>query len=178
MKGIVFTEFIELVEDRFGIEVLDSIIENSNLESKGVYTSVGTYSHFEMVELLTNLSKTINVSIPDLLFVYSEHFFQVLVNSYPEFFEKQTNAFDFLESVESYIHPEVLKLYPDAELPKFVTKRSGNQINMTYISERKLADFAHGLMTSAVAHFGEDISIEIIRKEDDQSELEFQLIKN
>lgn len=178
MKGIVFTEFVELVEDRFGIEVLDSIIENSNLESKGVYTAVGTYSHFEMVELLTNLSSTINVSIPDLLFVYSEHFFQVLVDSYPGFFQKQTNAFDFLESIESYIHPEVLKLYPDAELPKFVTKRSGNQMDMTYISERKLADFAHGLMTAAVSHFDEDISIAITRKSEDQTEVEFQLIKN
>ncbi len=30
MKGIVFTEFIELVEDKFGFEAADEIIENSD----------------------------------------------------------------------------------------------------------------------------------------------------
>jgi hypothetical protein len=33
MKGIVFTEFLDLVEDKFGLEVLDKIITQSNLES-------------------------------------------------------------------------------------------------------------------------------------------------
>ncbi len=31
MKGIVFTEFLELVEHKFGLEVVDEIIEKSNL---------------------------------------------------------------------------------------------------------------------------------------------------
>ncbi len=44
MKGIVFTGFLELVEDKYGLEMVDEIITNSNLESKGIYTSVGTYS--------------------------------------------------------------------------------------------------------------------------------------
>ena len=42
MKGIVFSEFLDLVEVKFGLEMVDKIIDQSNLESKGVYTSVGT----------------------------------------------------------------------------------------------------------------------------------------
>ena len=30
MKGIVFTEFLELVENKFGLEMVDTIILNSN----------------------------------------------------------------------------------------------------------------------------------------------------
>ena len=45
MKGIVFTEFFELVEDKFGLEVVQQIIDECKLESEGIYTSVGTYSH-------------------------------------------------------------------------------------------------------------------------------------
>ena len=41
MKGIIFTEFIEMVEDKFGFEVADNIITNSNLPSGGAYTAVG-----------------------------------------------------------------------------------------------------------------------------------------
>ena len=57
MKGIIFTDFLELVEEKFGLEMVDTIIEASELESNGVYTGVGTYSFGEMVQLLGNLSK-------------------------------------------------------------------------------------------------------------------------
>ena len=45
MKGIVFREFISMVENEFSIETADEIITASNLKSEGAYTSVGTYPH-------------------------------------------------------------------------------------------------------------------------------------
>jgi len=83
MKGIVFTEFLELVEDKFGMEMLDDIITASNLESDGVYTSIGTYKFSQMLQLLQNLSKNTGISIDNLLLVYGEHFFSVIEESYP-----------------------------------------------------------------------------------------------
>ena len=35
MKGIVFTEFLEMVEEKYGYEVVDQIIEESKLPSGG-----------------------------------------------------------------------------------------------------------------------------------------------
>ena len=55
MKGIVFTEFLELVEDKFGLEMVDKIISEAQLESNGTYTTIGTYSFSEMLQLLQNL---------------------------------------------------------------------------------------------------------------------------
>ena len=46
MKGMVFIEFLELVEEKFGLEMVDNIIEQSNLESEGVYTLVGAKVKF------------------------------------------------------------------------------------------------------------------------------------
>ena len=43
MKGVIFTEFLELVEKKFGLAMVDKIIGQSNLASEGIYTSVGTY---------------------------------------------------------------------------------------------------------------------------------------
>ena len=51
MKGIVFTEFLELVEDKFGLETVDEIIQKSDLESNGIYTSIGTYKFSEMLNI-------------------------------------------------------------------------------------------------------------------------------
>ena len=67
MKGIVFTEFLELVEDTFGLETVEEIIEKSNLPSKGAYTSIGTYAFSEMLSLLKHLSEKTNMAIDELL---------------------------------------------------------------------------------------------------------------
>ena len=73
---------------------------------------------------------------------------------------------------------EVLKLYPDAELPRFdVVRKSEDVLEMTYHSERKLADFAHGLLNSAVQHFKEDIEIEKEEVSSDGSVVRFTLTK-
>ena len=56
MKGIVFTEFIEMVESEFSMKMADDIITQSNLVSNGVYTSIGTYNHTEIFELVNELS--------------------------------------------------------------------------------------------------------------------------
>jgi len=38
MKGMVFTEFIEFVEREFGFDVVDAMIEKSNVPNGGAYT--------------------------------------------------------------------------------------------------------------------------------------------
>lgn len=86
MKGIVFSEFIELVEDKFGIEIADTIIEKSNLPNQGTYTQVGTYDHKEMLTLVTHLSKETGIEVPVLVQAFSEHFFDRFTQMYPQFF--------------------------------------------------------------------------------------------
>ena len=154
MKGIVFTEFLEFVEDHHGVVMVDKLITNSKLESKGVYTSVGTYNHTEMVELVTWLSKETKMPIGTLLDIYGEHFFTILYTSYPAFFEEITDCFKFLDTVDKYIHPEVLKLYPDAELPRFETESmSEKEMVLVYHSQRALYPFAGGIIRGLMIHF-------------------------
>jgi hypothetical protein len=51
IKGIVFVEFIEMVDNQFSLEMSERLIEMTDLPSKGVYTSVGTYDFNEMLTL-------------------------------------------------------------------------------------------------------------------------------
>ena len=60
MKGIIFTEFLDLVEKKFGLVMVDKIINQSQLDSNGAYTSVGTYEFSEMLQLISNLSEDFN----------------------------------------------------------------------------------------------------------------------
>ena len=77
MKGVVFTEFLEMVESKFGLETVDNIIENSNLPSEGIYTSVGTYSFNEMVSLITSLSTEVKTPVGDLIYAFGLFLFNV-----------------------------------------------------------------------------------------------------
>jgi hypothetical protein len=178
MKGIVFTEFIEMVEDKFGFEVADDIITKSKLESGGNYTAVGTYPHAEMVSLVTSLSNNTDIEVSVLLRVYGEHLFLSFVKLYGHFFENVPDCFTFLESIDNYIHREVLKLYPDAELPSFKSKRENSDtLIMHYKSERKMADFAFGLIEGSLKYFKEPATINMEEISDDKTQMKFTITK-
>lgn len=161
MKGIVFTEFIDMVESKFGFDMMDDIIESTNLPSGGIYTAVGTYDHTEMVQLVVALSKRTEIPTAQLLKTYGKHLFVVFTKNYPHFFKNINNAFDFFEQIDHYVHVEVRKLYPDAELPKFNTHRpSNNTLEMLYQSDRRMSDLAYGLIEAAIEHYKEVATVE------------------
>ncbi len=155
MKGVVFTEFLEMVESKFSADMVDDIIDASELPSEGAYTSIGTYDHKEMVQLVSALSQRTELEVPLLLKTFGVHLFGRFVLGFPTMFEGRNNAYEFMENVEGCVHVEVRKLYADAELPTFETKRNDDgSLEMVYTSVRGLADFAEGLITGCIAHYG------------------------
>ncbi len=161
MKGIVFTQFLEMVENTYGYEMVDHLLSNGNLPSKGAYTSIGTYDMQEMVVLLGLLHERTLLPIPTLLHIFGRFLFKGFTQVYPQFFEGHRSAFTFLESVESYIHVEVKKLYHDAQLPQFtVTRQDESTLELIYHSERRLSDLAEGLIGAALDYFQEKAKIE------------------
>jgi hypothetical protein len=161
MKGIVFTEFFELVETLFNENMVDDIIDDCDLESGGAYTTVGTYDHTELLQLVGALSKKSDIPVKDLVFKYGHHLFARFHELMPQFFEAPKSAFEFLESVHDTIHVEVKKLYPQANLPSFKTTRKSNDtLIMIYESQCPFADFAHGLMVGCIDFYDENIGID------------------
>ena len=179
MKGIVFTEFLDLVEEKFGLEMVDKIISQSKLESEGIYTSIGTYSFSEMLQLLTNLSNNTGISTDDLLLVYAEHFFSVIETSYPGLLATYNDPIEMLASIEDHIHVEVQKIYPDAELPTFIIEeQTENSLIMIYKSSRAMHHFGLGLMNKTFEHFNSTASIVLEKIKEDGTEVKFIVNKN
>jgi hypothetical protein len=160
MKGIVFTEFLEMVEHKFSADMVDRIIDEADVASGGAYSAVGTYPHGELVALVVKLSEATGVPVPDLVKTFGRHLFGQFVKGYPAFFAGVPSAFAFLERIENHIHVEVRKLYPDAELPTFeCTSRGPATLELVYRSSRGFADLAEGLMLGCFDHFGEPTRI-------------------
>ena len=154
MKGIVFTEFLDMVEERYSAHVADRVVLDAKLPSGGAYTAVGTYDHGEIWSLVIELSKVIDVPVPELFRVYGEHLFTRFVTLYPQMFEGVCSAFDFIQGLDNVIHREVRRLYPDAELPSFeVAERSPTHMVLVYKSARHFSDLAEGLIRACCRHF-------------------------
>ena len=179
MKGIVFREFINMVESRFSIEMADAIISASDLKTGGAYTTVGTYPHEEMVELVTHLSTRTGIAVPDLLRAFGRYLFQRFSVIHAEYVTTYDNALALLRMLDGHIHVEVHKLYSDAELPSFEHEQnSDGSTVLVYRSRRSLADFAEGLLLGCMAHFNE--SMHIARKDlpsEDGAHTRFTLTK-
>ena len=162
MKGIIFTEFLEMVERDYGFEILNDIIDNAQLESKGIYSGVGTYNHKEFENLVEALSKLTKESKSEILKKYGHYVFQTFYKNYSSFFTNINHPFELLEHVDSHINKEVKKLYPDAELPKFETTRIGSKsMQMLYRSKRRMEYLALGLMEASFEHYTTFCSIEM-----------------
>ena len=160
MKGIVFVEFLEMVEDDLGLDVADRMIEGADIQNKGAFTSVGTYDHTDLISLVVSLSQVTELPISALIKTFGSYLFGRLGSLYPQFFEGVDSAIDFLPSVESFIHVEVQKLYPDAELPMFDCDAiNGDVFQMTYRSKRPFADLAEGMIEACIEHFKDPLQL-------------------
>ena len=170
MKGIVFSEFLTMVDGKFSIEMSERLIDEVKPPSDGAYTTVGTYDAQEIVDLVIKLSEITKISVPDLLKTFGRHLLTRFAEIFPQFFIDVTSTLDFLPLVESYVHLEVKKLYSDAELPSFtcVSPYPG-RLEMTYRSARNFQDLAEGLILGTADHFNERINVERESVPDDPS---------
>jgi len=166
MRGLVFTELFELIEEKFGYDFLDAVIDASKINNDGAYTATGNYPFDELLSLVLSLSEKSSIPIPDLLELFGEALFSKLIQTFPHLV-KDIGLIDFIENVETYIHVEVKKLYPNAELPSFeIIYKDKDKIEFNYISEKKLQHLAKGLLVGASKHFGNPINIKMTDRGD------------
>ncbi|WP_199104314.1 heme NO-binding domain-containing protein [Aquitalea sp. ASV11] len=174
MKGVVFTEFMEMVEARFSADMVDDIIDDAQIKSGGAYTAVGSYPFAEMVALVTALSQRSGLEPQVLIYTFGHYLFGRFAQLYPYSIQGCNNAFMVLSNIEKHIHQEVHKLYPDAQLPHIEVLSSDERcLTLLYRSPRCLASLATGLIQGALDHFSEQGRITAEPLNADGSEVRF-----
>ena len=160
MKGAVFIALNEMIENQYGIEVWEELLDEVNPQCGGVYTSVEDYPDEEIVAFVLAISAKLNLDTSLVTRIFGTHLFGELNSKYPVFTQTSENLFSFLESVENVIHKEVRKLFESANLPSIDTKISDNYLDLTYSSPRKLCYLAEGLIFGAADYYSEKIQID------------------
>ncbi len=161
MKGIVFATLNSMVEEKLGFDAWQAVLDDVKPESGGIYTAGASYSDQELFKLVGAISKRTGISVPDLVRSFGEFMLGKLAIAYPKFFEG-LDAKEFLKSIDSVIHVEVKKLYPDAGLPTFAYEDQGDpqRLVMNYRSPRALCQLAEGLIQGAAKYYQTKIGMQ------------------
>ncbi|MEC7189135.1 MAG: heme NO-binding domain-containing protein [Pseudomonadota bacterium] len=154
MKGIVFTTFNDMIEEKIGIEVWDRILDTVNPESGGVYTAVEDFPDEELLAMVAELSEITGTPVMDLVRAFGLHLFHALNMKHSIFVESEPDFISFLKSIEDVIHKEVIKLYPNPNLPSRKWEQpDDNSITLFYRSPRQLCSLAEGLIKGAAEQY-------------------------
>jgi hypothetical protein len=160
MRGLLFTEFLEFVDARFGGACVDDLLTAVRTPHGGAYTAVERYPASELYAMLAALAERERADPDRLLVEYGHHLFGALHDAHPDYFANISGTADLMAHVEDHIHIEVKKLHPDAKPPRFRMEGADGRWTVRYYSHRPLHAVAHGLMEAAGRHFGEQLTIE------------------
>jgi hypothetical protein len=159
MKGIIFNLLESAVRDEHGEDTWDELLERADLE--GAWTSVGSYPHEDLLRVASEAAAMWGWSQDDVIRWFGRAAIPRLAAVYPTFFAGHASAFPFLRTLNDVHHLEVLKVYPDADLPVFAfdPPKEPGVLTMRYSSARALCTFGEGLIHGAGDHFGEKLSV-------------------
>jgi hypothetical protein len=161
MKGVIFDLLNEMVEEKFGFQAWEDILDLTKLD--GIYVTTETYPDEELSKLVAAAETVSGIPGAELVKEFGRYMLPSFVKSHPVFFAGKPTLRDFLLTVDRVIHVEVRKLYPDAGLPTFSyndAEGDRSKLVMIYKSPRKLCALSEGLIDGAANYFGEEYRLE------------------
>lgn len=157
MKGIIFDVAAEVVRDTFGDDAWDDLLDA--VGSDGAFTALGSYPDSDLVAIIEAASDHLRVPASDVTVMIGRSGYAILIGRYPGLVADLPDLRTCLASLNTIIHPEVLKLYPGANPPTFELHPDGPDLLLHYISERGMCRLAEGLALGAADAFGEPVTV-------------------
>ena len=159
MKGILFNLAEEVVEQAYGADTWERIIDASQVS--GAYTTLGNYPDEEFSKIIGGAVEVLGASEAMVVSSIAEGALPLLSDRYPDFFSGHSSARSFVLTLNEIIHPEVRKLYPGVDVPEFAFTDGGpdGELMVGYQSQRQLCALAEGFIRGAATRFGETVVI-------------------
>lgn len=146
MKGLLFTELMEMVEENFGYNTANAIVQHSKLSTNGVYTAARSYHRNEMSILFQQLHKQTRVSIQKLSIIFGMHLSKRIAFNYPHYFDYINRIFSFISKKES------IKRHHDEQLFEFI-ESSENSLTIIYNPVLKANCISDGIAQGYLEYF-------------------------
>ncbi|MBU0728156.1 MAG: heme NO-binding domain-containing protein [Proteobacteria bacterium] len=157
MKGIIFNLLEGFITDNYGEDEYEGVLSRCQLKmgDPGVIVGPGTYPDEDFMQIVAETARLLDNSVPDVFRAFGRYAIPKLVERYPRFFSPYSHPKDFLKTVDFIHHIEIVKLYKDAETPKFSAEDPfADTLVMKYSSARKLCYLVEGLIDGLADHYG------------------------
>lgn len=103
-----------------------------------------------------------DVPVDDLVRVFGKTLIGTFRKWHGSYFDNAKDSLEFLSGIETVIHSDVRKLYPDARLPGFDCHWEGEDtLVMKYASNRPMATLAAGAIEGAIEYYKDNVTVEV-----------------
>jgi hypothetical protein len=154
MKAFIVTSMVDMLDRQHGSGQVDAILADAGLTGlRGVdpHSDVPVQS---IVRLSMVAAEALNTEVDDLVEQFGWYIFGVLVIEFPDQVS-QPDFHAFLRAVNTQIHPEMRRRFPNAEVPTVtVEEADGDSFLVRYASKRPFTRLACGIISAASTHFG------------------------
>jgi hypothetical protein len=158
MKGILFNVVEDVVTEAMSADAWDDVIVASGVD--GSYTSLATYPDTDLGAIVAAIASAADLSPEATLTLAGRLGFKHLARRNPHILEGIDGRQQLVTSLDDIIHPEVRKIYPDAEVPGFAAAPVDGGLRVTYTSRRKLCALAEGLILGGGEWYGHELHVE------------------
>jgi hypothetical protein len=158
MKGILFNVVEDVVTEALSADAWDDVIDAAGVG--GSYTSLASYPDTDLFAIVAAIAAATDLSPDDTYRLAGRLGFKHLARRNPHILQGTDGWQQLIMSLDDIIHPEVRKMYPDAEVPGFATTPVGDGLRVTYTSRRKLCALAEGLILGGGGWYGHELEVE------------------
>ncbi|MBK0402957.1 heme NO-binding domain-containing protein [Adhaeribacter sp. BT258] len=167
MHGFIFIEYEKFALNHLSYKAWDEILAENNLQDRQ-YNPVTIYPDSEIRALLSSVSRRTQLPQEQLLELFGMHLVPDLMKVYRAYINPQWRTLDLLEHAENTIHVSVRKSTAGAAPPILqVFRLRHNEIEIHYVSERKMIELGVGIIKGLARFFNEtdNISVELLKNE-------------
>lgn len=172
--GFLFTDLMNMLENRYGIVRTQKIVDDARLENKGAFTAVGYYKRSDLERMLRSMIAELGGTEKEWLYELGMYMAESHIRRNPELYVEVRSVYDFLLRVNSIAQARVSMLYPNVELPTYEARIIGdNTLELLYSSPNRLGDLTVGWVSGKARQFGEKIEISQFPLSEDGSKIRF-----
>jgi hypothetical protein len=158
VKGVLFNIVEDVVTRALGADEWDDIVDAAAVS--GAYTSLGNYPDADLGAIVDTVADRLSMSVADTLRLVGRLGFEHLAARAPELLATHSDWRSVLLSLDEIIHPEVLKIYPDSEVPGSDVSTDGDALLFGYTSSRNMCALADGLIVGCGSWYGTELHVD------------------
>jgi hypothetical protein len=160
MKGIVFVNFNEFINELWGDEFWDNLLNGAELSSGGVCTTFGTYDDQNFFTLICLGVDKKNIYVKDAQFISGKRVFREFYSFALAGVYNFTGAFESAYTVQSFIHLEADKMDTYTLHPKSMfLSETPKKFLSHYQFAGKLYFLCEDILPSPTTHTGQKVKV-------------------